>query len=177
MIQTENLDGLAWGAENLKPEHWRHAAATRGLSAPLRALAQNLAGRDDEGNVERLLVEPKTVEGLRVAEIPDLLAMKLKTLLDRPEHRDYFDIQQIEQKTSHSAEVGLTYFLERFRPANPEMQLVAIIRALGYLGDVDEDEALPESLRETERYWQRRQPEILKNAGWLTSGGAPPRKA
>ena len=43
LIQSDDLDGLAWGAENLKPEDWRHAAQTRGLSASSRALALNLA--------------------------------------------------------------------------------------------------------------------------------------
>lgn len=43
LIQEGNLDGLAWGAENLRAEHWRHAAQTRGLAEPARALARNLA--------------------------------------------------------------------------------------------------------------------------------------
>lgn len=51
---------------------------------------------------------------------------------------------------------------------------MAIIRALGYLDDVDEDELLPLSKDEVARYWRRRQPEVLKAAGRLTSGGAPP---
>lgn len=46
LIQVGSLDGLAWGAENLRPEHWRHAAETRGLSPSLRALARNLAAQE-----------------------------------------------------------------------------------------------------------------------------------
>jgi DNA-binding Lrp family transcriptional regulator len=171
LIQVGNLDGLAWGAENLEPEHWRHAAATRGLSAPVRALALNLA---DQDRPQTLLVPPKLVEGFRIAGIPDLLAMKLKVIAQRGEHRDYFDLQMIEEKTAHTVDEGLTYFVTRYRPEDIEAQVGAIIRALGYMDDVDEDEALPLSKREVERYWRRRQPEILKSAGWLTSGGTPP---
>lgn len=43
LLATADLDGLAWGAENLRPEDWRHAAAARGLEPKLRALALNLA--------------------------------------------------------------------------------------------------------------------------------------
>jgi len=43
LIQTADIDGLAWGAHNLRAADWRHAAATRGLTPDLRALALNLA--------------------------------------------------------------------------------------------------------------------------------------
>ena len=43
LIQIGDLDGLAWGAEQLSADDWRHAAATRGLTADRRALARNLA--------------------------------------------------------------------------------------------------------------------------------------
>lgn len=43
LVQTGDLEGLAWGAANLRPDDWRHAARTRGLEASQRALAVNLA--------------------------------------------------------------------------------------------------------------------------------------
>ena len=43
LLQTDDLEGLAWGATNLRPENWRHAAGTRGIEARQRALAINLA--------------------------------------------------------------------------------------------------------------------------------------
>lgn len=43
LIQTGDLDGLAWGAQHLRPDDWRHAANTRGLAPDMRALALNLA--------------------------------------------------------------------------------------------------------------------------------------
>lgn len=44
LLQAEDLEGLAWGAENLRPVDWRHAAATRGVTPAALALAHNLAG-------------------------------------------------------------------------------------------------------------------------------------
>ena len=43
LIQTGDLDGLAWGAENLDANAWREAAKARGLRPEQRALAGNLA--------------------------------------------------------------------------------------------------------------------------------------
>ena len=43
LVQTGDLDGLAWGAENLDAGAWTEAARARGLSPEQRALAANLA--------------------------------------------------------------------------------------------------------------------------------------
>jgi hypothetical protein len=69
---------------------------------------------------------------------------------------------------------GLTAFLARYDPPDPSAQLSTIVRALGYLDDVDPDELLPIPRDEIVRYWQRRQPEVLKALGRLTDGGVLP---
>jgi hypothetical protein len=38
-----------------------------------------------------------------------------------------------------------------------------VVRALGYLGDVDEGDLLPVGKVEIEAYWRRRQPEIIRS--------------
>jgi hypothetical protein len=43
LLQAEDPEGLAWGAENLRAVDWRHAAVTRGIAPEARALAENLA--------------------------------------------------------------------------------------------------------------------------------------
>jgi len=43
LLQTGDLEGLAWGAAQLSSEDWRHAARARGLDPRRRALARNLA--------------------------------------------------------------------------------------------------------------------------------------
>ena len=128
----------------------------------------------DEQQPQRLLERPIAVAGLMVAGLADLLAMKLKVIAQRGELRDYFDLQKIEELTGRTVEEGLGYFLARYRPQDAETQLLAIIRALGYLEDVDEDAMLPAGKDEIARYWSSRQPEVLKAAGRLTSGGTPP---
>jgi predicted transcriptional regulator len=45
-----DLDGLSWGARNLKPSDWRRASEARGLDERTRALALNIAKeRDGQG--------------------------------------------------------------------------------------------------------------------------------
>jgi hypothetical protein len=43
LLQAEDPEGLAWGAENLRRADWKHAAATRGIAPQARSLALNLA--------------------------------------------------------------------------------------------------------------------------------------
>ncbi|MEA3216663.1 MAG: hypothetical protein QOJ19_2819 [Acidimicrobiia bacterium] len=109
-------------------------------------------------------VEPTTtVEGLRVAGIGDLLAMKLQVVVDRPELRDYFDLLCIETQTLRFAEEGLALFVERFRPDVPDQAVATIVRYLADLSDVPDDPTLPSSRAEIEQYWRARVPEIVRN--------------
>ena len=73
----------------------------------------------DEVAPQRLLTQPFEVAGLRVAQLDDLLAMKLKVVGDRGELRDYFDLMTIEQRGGRSVEEGLQLFLARFQPPVP----------------------------------------------------------
>lgn len=43
LLRTVDPAGLAWGARNLTPAHWRVGARARGLDPAVRALAENLA--------------------------------------------------------------------------------------------------------------------------------------
>lgn len=43
LLSTGDLEGLAWGAANLNEYDWERGARARGLDAPTRALARNLA--------------------------------------------------------------------------------------------------------------------------------------
>lgn len=119
----------------------------------------------DEVEPQRRLEPTRFVGGIEVAGIGDILAMKLKVIVDRGELRDYFDLMAIERDVGRTVEEGLGLFLERYgRPPEP-YAIEPAVRALGYLGDVDEDELLPATKHEIEAYWQRRQPEIIRNAG------------
>lgn len=109
-------------------------------------------------------VEPTTpVEGLRVAGLGDLLAMKLQVVVDRPELRDYFDLLCLETRAHRFAEEGLALFVERFRPDVPEQAVATIVRYLADLSDVPDDPTLPLARADIVDYWRRRVPEIVRN--------------
>jgi DNA-binding Lrp family transcriptional regulator len=50
LIETTDLDGLAWGLDALSPADWEHAARTRGISAAQRAMAENFAAAAEAGD-------------------------------------------------------------------------------------------------------------------------------
>jgi hypothetical protein len=121
----------------------------------------------DEGRPQLLLEQPVETDGLRVAELSDLIAMKLKVVGDRGELRDYFDLMTIEQRTGRTADEGLALFVARFQPEYPEQAINHILLGLGYFEDVDPDDALPVPRSEIVDYWTRRQREIIAARGRL----------
>lgn len=126
---------------------------------------------------QHVLESPATVAGIRVAGIPDLLATKLKVVGDRGELRDYFDLKMIEERTAYRAEQGIAFYVARYRPPAPEASVAHIVRGLGYFGDVAGDPSLPAARAEIERYWRRRQAQIvasLAKSGVAAGARRPP---
>lgn len=121
----------------------------------------------DEGRPQHLLEPPQEVDGLHVAGISDLMAMRLNVVGDRGELRDYFDLMTIEQRTGRTADEGLALFIERFQPEYPQQSINHILLGLGYFDDVDPDEALPVPRTQIVDYWKRRQAEIVAARGRL----------
>jgi hypothetical protein len=118
-------------------------------------------------------LEPTTtLAGIDVAGIGDILAMKLKVIGDRGELHDYFDVMQIERQAGRTVEEGLGLYMARYGVAPEHVSLRHIVTGLGYFGDVADDEALPVRRDEIVTYWQRRQPEVIRNIGRF-----PPRPA
>jgi predicted nucleotidyltransferase component of viral defense system len=115
----------------------------------------------DEGRPQHLLEEPTTVGGLRVAGLKDLMAMKLKVVGDRGELRDYYDIKMIEQQTGLTVEDGLALFIERYDASSTSETIRHIVTALGYLDDIEEDDALPISKDELADWWRTRQARLV----------------
>jgi hypothetical protein len=122
----------------------------------------------DEGRSQHLLEPPGHVDGLNIAGLSDLMAMKLKVVGDRGELRDYFDLMTIEQRTGRTADEGLALFVARFQPEYPQQAINHILLGLGYFDDVDADDALPVSRDQIVDYWTRRQPEIVAARGRLS---------
>ncbi len=107
------------------------------------------------------LVEPTTtVAGVRVAGVADILAMKLKAILDRGALRDYFDLMIIEQQTNLRVDRGLSLLVDKFRPDAPDSIIAMVIRALGSTDDLEDDPGLPVGRDVIETYWARRSAEL-----------------
>jgi Nucleotidyl transferase AbiEii toxin, Type IV TA system len=118
-----------------------------------------------ETRPQHILEAPGKVDGLRIAGLSDLMAMKLKVVGDRGELRDYFDLMTIEQRTGRTADEGLALFMARFQPDYPQQAINHILLGLGYFDDVDPDDALPVPREQIVDYWTRRQPEIVAARG------------
>jgi Nucleotidyl transferase AbiEii toxin, Type IV TA system len=116
----------------------------------------------DELRPQVLLREPTEIAGLRVAALEDLMAMKLKVIGDRGEARDYFDVMSIDEHGTVTLEDGIALFLERYGLDPSTDALPHLIAALGYLDDVEQDDALPSDKRELTRWWRERQPRLVR---------------
>ena len=140
-----------------------HFAVTDGSSGTLNGVfsATRLQFlHADEGEPQRRIEAPTRVGDINVAAISDILAMKLAAVGGRGELRDYFDLMAIDQGP-YPIEAGLALFLERYGGRDDPSALDPIVRALGYLDDVDDDEQLPERKAVIATYWRRRQPQVL----------------
>lgn len=116
-----------------------------------------------DASTQRNVQEPADFAGIRLASLPDLMAMKLKVIQDRGALRDYFDIMLIEQQGRITVEAGLKMLVDRYQPHAPEGVVAGVVRGLGYFDDVEDDPSLPAARTEIENFWKRRQPQILRN--------------
>lgn len=114
-------------------------------------------------DTERILEPLREESGINVAGLGDLLATKLNAIVGRGALRDYFDLMAIETKGHRMVEEGLGLAFARYRPHVPGQMADAVVRALGYFGDVADDPGLPVPRREIETYWRRRQAEVVKH--------------
>ena len=111
---------------------------------------------------QKVLRPAIVVAGIRVASVEDIVAMKLKVIMDRGEMRDYFDLMEIDRRAI-PAEEGIALFLEKYNPRESDQLVATIVRSLGYLDDVADDPALPAERDAIESYWISRQREVLAN--------------
>ena len=116
-----------------------------------------------EATTQKMVAPTSVVAGLRVASIEDIMAMKLKVIIDRGELRDYFDLMAIEERASLPVESGIALSVERYSPANVDQYVDSIVRSLGYFGDVADDPELPVARAEIEGFWRRRQRPLMKH--------------
>lgn len=119
----------------------------------------------DEIRAQHPLAPPSIIGGVQVADILDLMAMKLKGLAERGELRDYYDVKEIEERGGVSLEDGIALFRERYGLDHASPAIRELIVALGYLDDCEEDESLAMSKRELADWWSKRQAKLIRNLG------------
>lgn len=120
----------------------------------------------DEIRRQHLLKPTSTIGDMRVADIRDLMAMKLKVAADRGELRDYYDVKEIEERGGVSVEDGIALFRERYGLDRASPAISQLIVSLGYLDDCEEDESLPMSKNELAVWWRERQAKLIRDLGY-----------
>jgi len=114
---------------------------------------------------QHLIKPTSTFNGLRIASLQDLIAMKLKVVGGRGELRDYYDLKLIEEEGGITIEDGIAFFLERYDVSPVSEALQHVIKALGYLGDVEEDASVPMTKDELSDWWADRQARLIRRLG------------
>jgi len=116
------------------------------------------------------LEETTTVDGIRLAGLGDLLAMKLLAVAQRvpPDVKDYVDLWAIETLGHRRLEEGIALVTRRYPKAEREGVPRQALRALTYFDDIRSSPmprflSAPISLTALEKYWSKRVPEIVRN--------------
>jgi predicted nucleotidyltransferase component of viral defense system len=138
-------------------------AITRESEGTLHALCGETKVEFFHVETQRLIEPTGTFNGLRVASLQDLIAMKLKAVGDRGELRDYYDLKLIEEEGGITIEDGIAFFLERYDASPASDALQHVVRALGYLGDVEEDDIVPMGRDELADWWGERQARLIRH--------------
>lgn len=131
----------------------------------LRALCGKTKVEFFHAETQRLIKPTSVFNGLRIASLQDLMAMKLKVVGSRGELRDYYDLKLIEEEGHVTIEDGIVFFLERYGVSPVSEALQHVIRALGYLGDVEEDDIVPMPKEELADWWAGRQARLIRHLG------------
>lgn len=76
------------------------------------------------------------IEGMRLAAIPDIAAMKIAALAQRGLFRDFVDLYVVAQQH------GLRTILEWTRQKYPRLDVYVMLRALVYFVDADDDASM-----------------------------------
>lgn len=109
-----------------------------------------------------LLFAPEDFEGVKVADLRDLAAMKIAAIAERGTKRDFIDLYAICQKISLKAAVF--FYDQKYREL--ASNLVHIIKSLAYFEDAEKD-VMPKMLisfswREVKKFFINEQKKLAK---------------
>lgn len=169
MLNSNSMAAAQWALLHIAENDLQAAATGRGTQERTRALVENWLRRPVpqslDASPQRRLTEATPLASIRVAGIEDILAMKIKVVMDRGELRDYFDLMRIEQQTDLTVVSGMGMYVERYQPTTPDQHIYQAVRALGYFDDVEDDPGLPVHREQIETYWRGRQGRIAEDLG------------
>jgi hypothetical protein len=110
------------------------------------------------------LYEPIILDGVAVATLPDLGAMKLGAIARRGIRRDFWDVFAICQYGISLQEVADAY---KQRYGIAEADLYHVLRALTYFEDANKDDAMPRGMNDA--LWEEIKAFFIKNAPILVN--------
>ena len=108
------------------------------------------------------LAPPSVIDGLNIASLPDLLAMKLDLIMYRPKLRDYLDIVAIDQSRLFTIEEGLSLHAERYGTEGYGHEAPQILRLLIEPGKLSPDRVFDPAAPEALAYLKHRAEEITQ---------------
>ena len=112
---------------------------------------------------QTVLAEPHIINGLAVASMKDIMAMKMAAVTGRAKLRDYVDIMEIDVRGGVSVELGLSYLVKRFHLRTPDTTVRQIVSQLGYLDDLDDDPLAGYSKSAVVDFWSARAQKAMMN--------------
>lgn len=141
----------------------QHQHTLTGVFSKTKVEVLSASVSPDGPHEQRLLAEPTTIAGMRVAQIVDLAAMKINAFISRAELRDRFDLMVIEQRAGIDPVMAIGLWAARFRPHDERMLTEHIVRSFTDFEAMDDDDLLPVPRADIERHWRRKVREATRD--------------
>lgn len=123
------------------------------------------------------MVEPvKEINGIQVAGMGDLLAMKLLAITKRRVLRDFEDLRVIEEIGGRRFEEGLALAKRRYH-LKGDASIVPIVAAFTRVEECEPDELIETPKEVLVEFFHRRLPEVITSLGRWDASSLPPELA
>ena len=107
--------------------------------------------------------KPVEIDGMKVASLPDLVAMKMDVIMYRPKLRDYIDLKFIDEIGPYSLEDGFLFHMRRYGTIPVSSELARIIDLLDNPGPLDPDRVFGFQESDTLDYLKGRVPALRRH--------------
>ncbi len=136
--------------------------------------------RGSNPGYEKQLASHNIIDGLRVASLPDLFAMKLDAIMYRPKLRDYIDIVAIDRSRILTIEDDLALHAERYGVPIYGHDATQILRLLKAPGKLSPDRIFDDEAVEKLSYLKQKAEEVShtiarSKTSFIENRNKPPR--